>query len=383
MPLSGSAAKTAPSSGSWPASKQPATSSMGTHFKPPKMELVVAEYLAKAKRFLVQPQHEQAQTCRPYKKRLTTARRQASLQLTTGQEEHGSPIIGFWPPKACNSSNSLVASQQQAIGSSREVTEFNWEAWWQCLPNGVMVNCIPQNCVAMLAQAILAQAKSRRLEINFCCMPFGPPHPMENARIDDVFDDERAACKWKLRCDNGSQRTITDLRKVRHCYRQVNVWDPLCLLSDFDMPPSRELFWTPPLVLPGRDDLSKVVAHLCPADHPRREWVLLPTADRSVQTALLHKRVIQRLTKASRVEPEVLLPACSWCGTPTGIYCDGFKSFKSREGQEPGYPIQYICGRPVCSTCDAWTNSCFECSFWIGIAKQHATSQPRGRTSKW
>ena len=93
VPLSGSAAKIAPSSGSWPASKQPATSSVGTRFKPPKMELVVAEYVAK--RFLVQPQHEQAQTCRPYKKRLTTARRQASLQLTTGEEEHGSPSVGF------------------------------------------------------------------------------------------------------------------------------------------------------------------------------------------------------------------------------------------------------------------------------------------------
>ena len=156
MPLSGSAAKTAPSSGSWPASKQPATSSMGTHFKPPKMELVVAEYLAKAKRFLVQPQHEQAQTCRPQQKQFTAARQQASLQLTTGEEEHGSPIVGFWPPKACTSSNSLQASQQQAIGSGREVTEFKWEAWWQivhtgCLPNGIVVNCAPQDCAAAWA----------------------------------------------------------------------------------------------------------------------------------------------------------------------------------------------------------------------------------------
>jgi hypothetical protein len=105
---------------------------------------------------LVQPQHEQAQTCRPPQKRLTAARRQASLQLTTGEEEHGSPIVGFWPPKACNSSNSLQASQQQAIGSGREVTEFKWEAWWQfvhtgCLPNGVVVNCVPQNCAAAWA----------------------------------------------------------------------------------------------------------------------------------------------------------------------------------------------------------------------------------------
>ena len=49
VPLSRSAAKTAPSSGGWLASKQPATSSTGTRFQPPKLELAdrigVADHL--------------------------------------------------------------------------------------------------------------------------------------------------------------------------------------------------------------------------------------------------------------------------------------------------------------------------------------------------
>lgn len=230
VPLSRSAAKTAPSSGGWLASKQPATSSAGTRFQPPKLELadrigvadhlrvvlkagqtfmrdlgrdheehvfcieamfhvrcgmplrmlsgcltslgvesqitrraeaqelwssrvsefcVTAEYVAMRlaayawpsefelrsqyrdlmlhcgrlctceyvqKHVLVQPQHEQAKTCRLQQKQFTAARQQALLQLTTGEKEHGSPIVGCWPPKASNSNSSLQASQQPATG---------------------------------------------------------------------------------------------------------------------------------------------------------------------------------------------------------------------------------------------------------------------------
>jgi len=196
----------------------------------------------------------------------------------------------------------------------------------------------------------------------------------DNDFVDDILRDLGEACEWKLQCNNGSQRTITDLRKVRHRYRQVNVWDQECLLSDFDVPPSRELFWTPPLVLPRRDDLSTVVARFCPADHPRREWVLLPTADRQVETELWHNDIIRRIANAPEDEASVLMPACSWCGTPTGIYCYGFKSFRSSPGLGLREPIQYVCGRPVCSACEKWTDSCVKCSFWVGIAK---ASQPQ------
>jgi hypothetical protein len=108
------------------------------------------------KHVLAQPQHEQAKTCRLQQKQFTTARQQALLQLTTGEKEHGSPIVGFWPPEASNSNSSLQASQQPATGSSREVTEFKWEAWWQivhtgCLPHGIVVHCVPQDCAAAWA----------------------------------------------------------------------------------------------------------------------------------------------------------------------------------------------------------------------------------------
>ena len=94
---------------------------------------------------LAQPQHKQAKTCRLQQK-----------QLTTGEKEHGCPIVGFWPPEASNSNSSLQASHQPATGSGREVTEFKWETWWQivhkgCLPNGVVVNCVPQDSAAAWA----------------------------------------------------------------------------------------------------------------------------------------------------------------------------------------------------------------------------------------
>ena len=78
------------------------------------------------------------------------------MQLTTGEQEHGSPIVGFQPPEASNSNSSLQASKQPATGSGKEVIEFKWEAWWQivhtgCLPNGTVVNCVPQHCAAAWA----------------------------------------------------------------------------------------------------------------------------------------------------------------------------------------------------------------------------------------
>ena len=79
---------------------------------------------------LAQPQHEQAKTCMLQQNQFTAARQQALLQLTTGEKEHGSPIVGFWPPEASNSNSSLQASQQPATGS-REVTEFKSVAWWR------------------------------------------------------------------------------------------------------------------------------------------------------------------------------------------------------------------------------------------------------------
>ena len=96
----------------------------------------------------------------------------------------------------------------------------------------------------------------------------------------------------------------------------------------------------------------------------------MDTADRQAETTHLHNDLIRRLADAPPDEPDILLPACSWCGLPTGIYCQGFKSFRSRPGLGLKEPIQHVCGRPICSSCEEWTNSCLQCSLWVGIAKQ-------------
>ena len=88
------------------------------------------------KHVLAQPQHEQAKTSRLQQKQPTAGGQQALLQLTTGEQEHGSPIVGFRPPEASNSNSSLQASKQPATGSGKEVTEFKWEAWWQIVHTG-------------------------------------------------------------------------------------------------------------------------------------------------------------------------------------------------------------------------------------------------------
>ena len=99
-----------------------------------------------------QPQHTQAKArgLQPRGNRGTEGRRQASLQPTTGEKEHGSAIVGLWSSRDSSSSN-LQASQQPATGS--EVRQFQWEMWWQlvhtgCLPTGVVLNFVPPEYAA-------------------------------------------------------------------------------------------------------------------------------------------------------------------------------------------------------------------------------------------
>ena len=86
------------------------------------------------------------------RQRLVDCSRSVSLQL---DNDHERPIVGFWPFEASNSnrSSSLLAKQQRATRSDREVTEFKWDAWWHtgCLPSGILASCAPQDRAAALA----------------------------------------------------------------------------------------------------------------------------------------------------------------------------------------------------------------------------------------
>ena len=79
-----------------------------------------------------------------------------SLQLISGEKEHGSALVVWWPTEAGASSSSLQASQQPATCSGKAEAHFQWELWWQavhtgCLPNGIVINFVPQEYAAAFA----------------------------------------------------------------------------------------------------------------------------------------------------------------------------------------------------------------------------------------
>ena len=79
-----------------------------------------------------------------------------SLQLTSGEKEHGSALVALWPTETGAGSSSLQASQQPATCSGKAEEHFQWELWWQavhtgCLPNGTVINFVPQEYAAAFA----------------------------------------------------------------------------------------------------------------------------------------------------------------------------------------------------------------------------------------
>ena len=48
--------------------------------------------------------------------------------------------------------------------------------------------------------------------------------------------------------------------------------------------------------------------------------------------AQCYSELIQRLAASPGSDARTLLPVCSWCGQPTGNFCDGFRSYRNIQG---------------------------------------------------
>jgi hypothetical protein len=61
---------------------------------------------------------------------------------------------------------------------------------------------------------------------------------------------------------------------------------------------------------------------------------------------------------ATKKDNQMALPACDWCGMPTGGFCDGIAATE----REPGFD----CTVALCTVCDKFLGLCVNCTAWSG-----------------
>ena len=142
---------------------------------------------------------------------------------------------------------------------------------------------------------------------------------------------------------------------------------------------TRIYFWYPPLRPFVRDDLLDPAAptsgtHRDFADglrnclegrnHGKEVMIWASVASRNIFTRLEHNTLV-RDAIAGKAATCALLPGCVWCGIPCGVGCEGFNDWTGPEG----WPINFRCGRPVCSKCEAAMGVCDSCCFWVGLGE--------------
>ena len=113
----------------------------------------------------------------------------------------------------------------------------------------------------------------------------------------------------------------------------------------------RQIHWHPPLVRPDVAALREPAAvFVKQKKHPRAHLV---AADPS--TRLMYSCQIWDATKHKDREA---LPACDWCGMPTGNFCNGIAATE----RQPGFD----CTVALCSVCDKLLDLCVNCTAWCG-----------------
>ena len=130
---------------------------------------------------------------------------------------------------------------------------------------------------------------------------------------------------------------------------------------------TRCYFWYPPLRPFVRDD--PVFAQglrdcLEGRKHGREDMIWATAASRDIFTRIRHDTLV-RDAKAGEAATCALLPGCIWCGKPCGGWCKGFNDWTGPER----WPINFTCGRPVCSKCEAAMGVCDLCCFWVGLGE--------------
>ena len=130
---------------------------------------------------------------------------------------------------------------------------------------------------------------------------------------------------------------------------------------------TRCYFWYPPLRPFERND--RVFAdglHNCLEGrvHGGKDRIFASVAARDNFTRNEHA-MLKRDAIANRKPTCDLLPGCFWCGIPCDGWCEGFNDWTGAEG----WPINFTCGRPVCSACKAAMGVCDSCCFWVGLGE--------------
>jgi len=115
---------------------------------------------------------------------------------------------------------------------------------------------------------------------------------------------------------------------------------------------ARKIYWHPPLVMPDSEALREPgAAWTQRMQHPRADII---AANPSVR--LMYKcQIWDKTTGVNGFR----LPACDWCGIPTGCFCSGI----APTDQRPGFD----CRIAVCTICSKLLDLCVNCATWSGI----------------
>ena len=159
----------------------------------------------------------------------------------------------------------------------------------------------------------------------------------------------------------------------------VTVW-PDGALDDDGEP--REQWWHPPMARVPREQDRGLRDALCllertGATHSRWDNILGSEAGRQHYTMEIYDGNVRRAV-ARGLDEAVLMPACSWCGLPTGNFCDGFitmgyKRDDVRLRLRDNLYVVHECGAAVCSECEAVLGCCLSCAYFCGVPTQRAS----------
>ena len=134
----------------------------------------------------------------------------------------------------------------------------------------------------------------------------------------------------------------------------------------------RTLFWRAPLSQKPRDQDKKLAHTLRQIQEVGVEnsgWdrIFGTQQSREAFTMSVWRKNTESCVKALHEECH-LLPPCTWCGLPTGSFCDGFADmgFDIIDGSKNKL---WRCGAPVCTQCDKALNVCVSCSYWAGLPR--------------
>ena len=141
---------------------------------------------------------------------------------------------------------------------------------------------------------------------------------------------------------------------------------------------ARNQWWHPPLTQHPRDQDHELKTALCavrevdvahPGCHPGWDRILGDAMSRSTYRLDWYKDM-QGYAGSSAPDTVFFPPSCTWCGLPTGNYCDGFDVI-GYEANNPKLCMGFGCKASVCRSCEDVFTCCLYCAYHCGVPTQH------------